>query len=344
MKRHNLLLALAAIPVAALALWYAPQMRHQARADSLPNLLELAPADSTVIAYADLATLRNSPLVQHLASMAQPTSVDKDYADFMRSTGFDYQRDLDRMIFASRPAPSTQTLVFAEGRFDHARIEQYALRSGNLENQNGHPVYVMPSGAAGKHVSIAFLADNRIDLSDGGDLSIVFAPHSESQLDPMLRERVSRVAGSPLFAVAKTPPSPAANSSGPGQAPAPAVPMSAPFASLRWVNFAARPDGSAVLLSVEGECSDPEAAQKIATSLEFVRGMVHGGLADPKSRGQMKPETAAAADRLLQAVRVTTEAERVRMLLTITPDMLSAPASPTGAVRQHPREPATEGH
>jgi hypothetical protein len=337
MKRHNLLLALAAIPVAALALWYAPQMRHQARADSLPSLLELAPADSTVVAYADLATLRNSPLVQHLASMAQPATVDKDYADFMRATGFDYQRDLDRVFFASRPAPSAQTLVFAEGRFDRARIEQYALRSGKLENQNGHPVYIIPSGAAGKNVSIAFLADNRIALSDGGDLSIVLAPHSESQLDPMLRERISRVAGSPLFAVAKTPPPPATNNSpGPGPTAAPAVPMSAPFASLRWVNFAARPDGGTVLLSAEGECSDAEAAKKIASSLEFVRGMVHGGLADPKSRGQMKPDTAAAADRLLQAVRVTTDAERVRMLLTVTPDMINAPTSPAGAATSPP--------
>jgi hypothetical protein len=64
--------------------------------------------------------------------------------------------------------------------------------------------------------------------------------------------------------------------------------------------------------------------------------MVHGGLADPKSRGQMKPETAAAADRLLQAVLVTTEAERVRMLLTVTQDMLSAPASPAGAALSPP--------
>jgi hypothetical protein len=336
MKRHNLLLAVAVIAVAGVAVRYAPEIRRQARADSLPNLLELAPGDSTVVAYADLAALRNSPLMQHLASMAQPTSVDKDYADFMASTGFDYQRDLDRVVFASRPAPSAQTLVFAEGRFDHARIEQYALRSGKLQNQNGRPVYIIPSSTAGKSVSIAFLAENRMALSDGGDLSVVLAPRSDSQLDPMLRERISRVAGSPLFAVAKAPASPSANASGSGPAPAPAAPMSAPFAALRWVDFAARPDGAAMLLSVEGECSDPEAAQKMANSLEFVRGMVHGGLADPKSRGQMKAETAAAADRLLQAVRVTTDAERVRMLLTVTQDMLNAPASPAGAALRPP--------
>jgi hypothetical protein len=289
-----------------------------------------------MVAYADLATLRNSPLVQHLTSMAQPTSVDKDYSDFMASTGFDYRRDLDRVVFASRPAPSAQTLVFAEGRFDRARIEQYALRSGKLQTENGHAVYVVPSGNAGKNASLAFLADNRIVLSDGGDLSAVFAPHSDSQLDPMLRERVSRVAGSPLFAVAKAPASLTAGVPGSGPAPAPAAPMSAPFASLQWVSFAARPDGATMLLSVEGECGDPEAAKKLASSLEFVRGMVHGGLADPKSRGQMKPETAAAADRLLQAVLVTTEAERVRMLLTVTQDMLSAPAPPAGAVLSPP--------
>ena len=161
MKRNTIIamiVALTGILLVGVAARYAPQLRHQARADSLPELIDLAPADSTLVAYADLAALRASPLVQVLAAMAQPSNVDHDYAEFVRATGFDYQKDLDRFVIATRTGTAAQTLVFAEGRFDHARIEGYALRSGTLVNQNGRTIYVVPSGTAGKKVSLTFLA------------------------------------------------------------------------------------------------------------------------------------------------------------------------------------------
>ena len=334
MKRHNLLLlAIAGIFCAGVALRYAPEFRRHARADSVPTLLELAPADATLLAYADVGTLRDLPLVRYLLSMAGPATVDKDYADFISATGFDYQRDLDRIVIASRAAPSGQMLVFAEGRFDRTRITQYALRSGKIHNGNGRSIYIIP-GTAGKNISITFLGANRIALSDGGDLTDALATKSSSELDPALRERVARVEGSPLFIVAKTP------------APASANPSSAAaeqgnsvwaiFGSLRWVDLAARPDASALLLSAEGECGTPGEAQKIASSRELVRGMLHGGLSDPKSRGQMPAETAAEASRLLQAIRVSTEGERVRLLLTVTPEMLGTLKSPDPGALQAP--------
>jgi hypothetical protein len=322
MKRNAIIVALTGILVVGMAARYAPQLRHQARADSLPELIDLAPGDSTLVAYADLAALRASPLVQVLAAMARPSNVDHDYAEFVRATGFDYQKDLDRFVIAARTGTAAQTLVFAEGRFDRARIEGYALRSGTLVNQNGRTVYVVPSGTTGKKVSLTFLAANRIVLSDGGDLPS-FTAGTASSLDPNLRERITRVAGSPLFAVAKAGAIAEDHAAG-----APSVMSGTPFASLRWVSLAARPEGAHALLSIEGECGSPADAQKVAGSLEVVRGMLHGGLADPKSRGQMSAETAAAADRMLQGVQVSTDAERVRLLLTLTPELLARPAAP----------------
>jgi len=329
MKRNTInamIVALTGILLVGVAARYAPQLRHQARADSLPELIDLAPPDSTLVAYADLAALRASPLVQVLAAMAQPSNVDHDYAEFVGATGFDYQKDLDRFVIATRTGAAAQTLVFAEGRFDRARIEGYALRSGTLVNQNGRTVYVMPSGTAGKKVSLTFLAANRIVLSDGGELPSALAAGTAPWLDPNLRERISRVAGSPLFAVAKAGAIAKDNAGG-----APSVMAGTPFASLRWVSLAARPEGAHALLSIEGECDNPGDAQKVAGSLEVVRGMLHGGLADPKSRGQMSAETAAAADRMLQGVQISTDAERVRLLLTLTPELLARPAAPAAA-------------
>ncbi len=329
MKRYGIvLLLIAGVVSTAVAVRYGP-LRRQARADSASSLLDLAPADATLIAYADVETIRKSPLVRYLTSLAGPTNIDKDYADFIRATGFDYQRDLDRVVLASRRAPATQTLVFAQGRFDRTRIEQYALRSGKLQTENGRAIYLVPSGTTGKTISITFLADNRIALSDGGDITSALAPHAVADTDPAVLQGVSRVAGSPLFIVAKPTALAAANG-------ATTVPQSssifALFAALHWVSIAAKPDGSTILVSAEGECGNPEEAQKIASSFEFLRGMLHGGLSDPKSRGRMPAETAAEADRLLQAVRVSTDAERVRLLLAVTPEML--PAAP-GAQTVH---------
>ena len=329
MKRYrSISLMLAAIAIVGLALRYAPHIRHRADAGSIPDLLEFVPADSTIFGYADVAALRDSPLMQRLAALARPAKVDQDYADFVRVTGFDYQKDLDRVVFAWRPGPPMQTFVLAEGRFDHARIERYALQAGKLENQDGHPVYVTPGSAPGKNVSIAFLAGNRIALSDGSDLRAAFAPAQQSQLDSAFRERVSRVAGAPVFAIAKAAGFVAGNAAAAGPSA-----IASPFASLRWVSVAARPEGGGVLVSADGECVNPGDAQKMASSVEFVRGMLNGGVSNPKSRGQMTPETAAAVEHLLQGVRITTEEDRVRLLLVITPEMFSLSAPAAGAQR-----------
>src|SRR5262249_2842493 len=150
--------------------------------------------------------------------------------------------------------------------------EQYASRSGKLTHENGHAVYFIPSTTPGKTVSLTFLADDRVALTD--DAVPTAFSSSTTTFDPAMRERLSRVAGAPLFAVLKTQdrdsgtPSPSAGG------------FSASFQSLRWVSLAVRPDGGTLLLSAEGECDNSDQAQSVAAGLELLRGLVRTGLSD----------------------------------------------------------------
>ena len=313
--------------VAALSLWYAVRTHRASAADSLPDLIELAPAESSMIAYADVEALRESPLVQQLAALAQPTQVDRDYAEFVSETGFDYQRDLDHVLLtAGSGATSGKTLIFAEGRFNRQKIEQYALRSGKLEQENGHAVYVVPSATPGKDIRFAFLAAGRIALSDGGDVSAAISTSSSAALDPEMRERLSRVAGAPIFAAVRASEFTRAVAPNGGRRPG----ISTPFESLRWVNLAAKPNGDQVLLSAEGECDSADQAQKVASALELMRGLFRGALADPRARGRMTAESADATGKLLDSINITTDAVRVRLLVSVTPQMLPPLSAPAG--------------
>ena len=140
-----------------------------------------------------------------------------------------------------------------------------------------------------------------------------------------LLERISRVSGAPLFAVAKAP----ASDANSGASGIPASPV--PLAALRWVSVAARTEGERVLLSAEGECDNADAAKKLATSLEFMRAILHGGLANPKPVGGSLPGTAVTADKLLTGVQITSEMSRVRLLLPVEAEMLRALATPPAA-------------
>jgi hypothetical protein len=284
---------------------------------SFPELIELAPAHSTFIAYVDLAELRKEPLIGHLAALAEPVIVDPDYEQFISSTGFDYQRDLDQMVIA---ATADEKLAIADGRFDRKKIEEYALRSGTIEKRDGHTVYVMKSKMGGQAISLTFLGAHRIALGEGGDF-VGYLSSPRAPLDPAMRQRLSRVAGSPAFAGWKIPDSltHAAGRTG-------SFTFSA-LQSLRGVDLAIQPEAQQLLISVEGECDDSLQAQNLSSSLDFLRTILPAGLTGTKMRGQMSRENAALAARLVEATEITTNNDRVRLLLTVSPDMIvgSAP-------------------
>ena len=110
------------------------------------------PPGAPTLIYIDLAAMRASTFYQHRPDPAPITLPDRDYANFIAATGFDFENDLDQVVIASWPQSLAQdpkrTIVFAEGRFDRQKIRDYALHKGKLDRGAGtHEVYAF-SGLA----------------------------------------------------------------------------------------------------------------------------------------------------------------------------------------------------
>ena len=318
-RRKYLTTVLAGMFVAGsvLTLWVL-RTHRAAAAESLPELIEFAPGNSTFIGYINFAQLRKGFLIEQLAKMAAPVPLDPEYADFVNATGFDYSRDIDQMVIATDEG---HTLAVADGRFDQKKIEQYALRSGRLQHDGERPIYAMKSAKTGQDILVTFLGAYRIAIAQGGRIPEHIIGPSVA-LDPAMRQRLSRVAGAPAFAGWRI-------SDATMQAHGGATDLVlAALKSLRAIDLALKPDGKLMLISAEGECEDSVQAQKLAGTLDLLRTFLPAGLVDPKMRGGLSPENAALLARLIQAAAINTDGKRVRLLLTVTPEMIgtSAPA------------------
>ena len=110
-SRKTLLLSTRVI-VAAIAaglLFYGSFRRSAtAHASPAPELLSALPAGAPTLVYLDLAAVRASSFYQHRADKGPIAIPNQDYAEFVRSTGFDFEKDLDRVVIASWPAASSK--------------------------------------------------------------------------------------------------------------------------------------------------------------------------------------------------------------------------------------------
>jgi hypothetical protein len=286
------------------------------------DVLSLLPADSAVLVYANMTALRGEPLVQRLVAMAPHVQPNSDYAAFIAATGFEYERDLDRVILASSSAPTAKTrpdhvLAIADGRFDQRKIEAYAQQNGMMQRQNGHAIFTTNGAAPEPTTSLTFLSPTRIALGNPEDVSALLNVRPATASNTALQEQISRVAGSPLFLVAKMNPSLTQEN-----------PMLAQFGNLRWVNLAAQPDGDQVLLSVEGTTEDAEQATQLAGTLELMRGLLRGMLADPKNLAGAPPEAAQMVSQFLQTAQISSDASRVRLLVNVDTGAFTLPPGP----------------
>ena len=303
-----------------------------------PDLLRQLPADAPVVAYLDVAALRglqHSPWAALLGLTSPGPRVDREYAEFVRQTGFDYSRDLDRLAIALWPegfsssgrlAGETRILSIADGRFDEKKIAAYALRTGRAVPRGARVVYEIPGAPP---AALEFQSPQRISLAGGGNPSSVLADSGAGAPDAAMRARIERVAGAPMFAVARTvnlPPSFYANFKS-----LPEFDRAA--RSVRSLSLAGQPDGDNIKLALDAECDSAKSALELAALLDGFRFFGGVALADPKTRRQMTPEQWTFLKALLDHVKVTHQNQWVRLALDITPEMLEAPSSSAAARR-----------
>ena len=104
------------------------------------SLLKYFPPETKGVAFIDVASLRNAPLVQSVLSQGRFQSLPPAVNDFVESTGFDVRRDLDRVTVGTISA--LDRLVVAEARYDRFKAEQYVKDKGaESETYLGRTVY-----------------------------------------------------------------------------------------------------------------------------------------------------------------------------------------------------------
>ncbi len=299
-----------------------------AHASPAPELLSALPAGAPTLVYLDLAAVRNSSFYQHRPDKGPIAVPNQDYADFMRSTGFDFEKDLDRVVVASWPTTAAaelrKNIVIAEGRFDRAKIRDYAMHKGKVDHQQGHEVFLFPTGDRTGFNSVTFLDDHRIALVAGPSVAPLFAgPGDASSSEDPARERAARVDGAAMFAISRVPPIP--DKIGPGGAQS--TQLATLARSVQWITFAATPEGDDLRVSLEGECDTNSNAEQLRSMLEVMRMFGRAALESPKTRQSANPATLVELQTLLSSAEITQAAQRVRILIELTPDVfnLSAP-------------------
>lgn len=321
-SRIGTAVALCAVIAAAL-LYFTFSHGRTASASPLPDLLSALPAGAPTLVYVDLAAVRASSFYQHRPDKSPLAVPNQDYGDFVRSTGFDFEKDLDRFVMASWPGPSPtepkKNIVIAEGRFDRAKIRAYAMSKGKVEQQQGHEVFLFPTPAGTN--ALTFLDDHRIGVVQGTSIAPLFEAHSGNPAADPARERAAHVDGAAAFVIAQNPPN---QNYAPSKDAGPAAAQLAALAhSVQWVTLAASPAGDNLRISIEGECDNGADAHQIQSMLEVGRMFGRASLESPKNKQSMDPATFAELDSLLTSAEVTQAGERVRILLELTPDIFN---------------------
>jgi hypothetical protein len=304
-----------------------------------PSILAELPSDAPAVAYLDVAALRklqNSPLSAVLDLTKNGSQTDREYADFVRDTGFDYTQDLDQAAIAFWPtslaaatnaAGDDPALAIADGRFDQHKIEAYAMRVGGRTEQHGNrKIYVVPGSPV---VSFEFLSPTRIAIASGKKSADLVDISTGGQQDAAMQTRINRVAGAPIFAVVRTSSLPASFYADLAKAPE----LDHLVRSLQGLSLSGQPQGDQIHVALDAECDSMKNAFEMSTILDGFRLIGSMSLSDPKTRRQlqMTPEQAALLKDLIKAAHVSTQDRWVRISLDLTPEMLGESAQPNSS-------------
>jgi hypothetical protein len=322
------LLCLAAIAAA----WYLhggrpPAAPAPAHPGTPPSIFSELPATAPVIGYADVAAIRalqNTPLASVLGLAAPAPQQDREYRDFVRDTGFDYTRDLDKVAIAFWPSNLTQpasgigqnrVLAVAEGRFDQQKITADALRTGKSFKDGSQTLYDVPGDPP---VAFEFLSPTRILIASGQDPVGLLTTGGPAPNDAAIQARISRVAGAPIFAVARTVNLP--KSFYPNFKNSPQFEQLA--RSIQEITLAAQPDGQNIHTVVDAECNSIKNAVYISTLADTFRIIGRAELGDPNVRLQMTKQQSEFLTGLLSNASVNRDSNWVRLAFNVTPTML----------------------
>lgn len=349
MDRKKLITAAVLCAAFAGAIYFAYARWFGSRGDSRASLLRSLPPDASVVIYVDVAELRQGAILKNLAGLGANATVDQDYKQFVSETGFDYEKDLDRVGFAIQNAGGpNHYFALADGKFDRKKMETYLRKNGNSETKDGHEIFHIVSGLQGRNVSAAFLSDQRLAFADSADLSSRIEAGRREAGHAEWTDRFARLAGSPFFVLIRQDAAIGAilNAQAPGGFRSPQLVQL--LNQLLWISIAGKPEGTGFRVVAEGECPNEMTMRQLADFLNGITLMAQGGLNDPKLRQQMDPDERDAYVQLLNSVEVMRldrgSSKSVRMAMLITPEAWDkmAKAPPIAPPEEHASPTKTE--
>jgi len=152
-RRRTLWIALAVLAVLG-AIAFAVFLRMRAA----PDVVRLLPSSDAIL-YVNLEPIR---LLTDLGKHPLPNR-EPEYEEFVRQTGFEFERDLNRAAIAIHyakgplnPSAETRYSEIMQGRFDAQRVTAYLRKlSSGIDHYQGFDVYVIP--LEGRTVRVALL-------------------------------------------------------------------------------------------------------------------------------------------------------------------------------------------
>jgi len=291
--------------------------------------LALMPPDAIAILFADFDELRPAPFVARLYAWAPKPQADADYAQFLKETGFDFERDLERITIAVEKRGQDSTLfAILDGKFDRQKISAYALKDGSAAKTGGREIFSVPVNGTAKKISLTFLRNDRIAVSGDSNLAFFLDARKRAEDAADWRARFERLAGSPVFAVIRQ--DAAVGAALAAQAPRGlrSPQLSTLIDQLQWITLAGKPENDRLRVVAEGECTAEATARQLVDLMNGVVILAQLGLNDAKTRQQLDPATREAYLEILKSAEVSKinrgDTKSVRLVFEITPEFLEA--------------------
>jgi len=298
-------------------------------------VLSLMPEDAQAVLFIDLSDLRREPFFSDLLAWAPKPDADQEYRKFVRDTGFDYERDLHRVAVAfEQQGVGAQKIFFGvgDGHFDTKKIRAYGKKNGAMQNSGGTEIFSLPIAGSSARLSFTFLRRDRIAFTNNNDFGSWL--HGAKLVDDAeWRERFTRVAGAPVFAVMRNealkdafggePASQdlARRATGGFSSPQ----LSSLLAQLQWLTVAGKPENNKLRVALDAESLEDKNAQQLADLLNGVVLLARAGLSNAKTQ-QLGAATRQSYLALLKSVEVSRidrpDTKTVRLMFDVTPDLL----------------------
>jgi len=184
----------------------------------------------------------------------------------------------------------------------------------------------VPLGDPGHKISFVFLSKTKIALTDAADIAAFLAPVPDSADTRNWRERFTRVAGSPVFAVIRqdSEPGSALASRTPGGFQSPQLVTL--LNQLQWITLAGKPQEGAMRIVAEGECADEQTSRQLSDLLNGMLVLAQAGLNGPQTRRGLDPRIRDAYLEIIKGAEVSRldrgETKSVRAVFDVTSNFL----------------------